>query len=246
MYNNTKEKPFAEIIESSCAKFLAQTWDPQGEAQLGSLVEVTTKNTNKFGTNKFGTNTFGTNKSGIITFGIITSIQTGSQDPMRYPFTYKKTEEELKKEQPQIFEFLKTTFDVQIVGYQNIQLDKYKLGEPKLDESKLDKSINYNLPSTPPKIHSFVKNADTKIIKLFFSKTDFLSLLFSAQISNLDEILLTILKNLKLTNTNLNKTSVNTNNKKEFYLNKFCRDFALLSKNDYKRLKLFLKRVQQI
>lgn len=236
MYDNTKEKPFAEIIESSCAKFLAQTWYPQEEARLGNLVEVTTNNTNKFGTK---------------TFGIITSIQTGSQDPMHYPFTYKKTEEELKREQPQIFEFLKTTFDVQIVGYQNIQLD-----ESKLDESKLDESINYNLPSTPPKIHSFVKNSDTEIIKFFFSKTNFLSLLFSAQISNLDEILLTILKNLNfiktslvktsLVKTRLVKTNIDANDQDKFFLNKFCRDFALLSNNDYKRLKLFLKRVQQI
>ena len=170
---------------------------------------------------------------------------------MHYPFTYKKTEEELKREQPQIFEFLKTTFDVQIVGYQNIQLD-----ESKLDESKLDESINYNLPSTPPKIHSFVKNSDTEIIKFFFSKTNFLSLLFSAQISNLDEILLTILKNLNfiktslvktsLVKTRLVKTNIDANDQDKFFLNKFCRDFALLSNNDYKRLKLFLKRVQQI
>lgn len=223
--NSFTTKPFAEIIESSCSKFLAQTWDPQGEALLGGLVEVSTKNTNTFGTNKFGTNIFGTN-----IFGIITSIQTGSQDPMRYPFTYKKTEEELKREQPQIFEFLKTTFDVQIVG----------------TTKTTDNVINYNLPLTPPKIHSFVRNSDAQTIKKFFSKTDFLSLLFSAQISNLDEILLIILKSLKLNKTGLNKTSLNKNDKNEFCLNKFCRDFALLSGNDYKRLKLFLKRVQQI
>ena len=42
--------------------------------------------------------------------GIVHQVQTGSMDPVRYPFAYQKTEAELRAEQPQIFEFLKTTF----------------------------------------------------------------------------------------------------------------------------------------
>jgi hypothetical protein len=152
------EKPFAEIIESNNAKYLAQTWNPQVMPKFGQLVETINNNTK--------------------IFGIITSIQTGSQDPMRYPFTYKKTEEELIKEQPQIFEFLKTTFDVQIVGFQ------------------ANDKIIYSLPSNPPKIHSFVNNLDKKSVQTFFNKTDFLYLLFNSQIHNLDEILIAILNDL--------------------------------------------------
>ena len=229
--NNAFEpNAFAEIIESSCSKFLAQSWDAKVMPKLGSLIQVKTNDT--------------------IIFGIITSIQTGSQDPMRYPFTYQKTEEELKREQPQIFEFLKTTFDIQIVGYQPVERTPACHASPSVEALREDrklvsvsqfssnKTINYSLPSTPPKIHSFVKNSNTNTIKNFFSKTEFLSLLFNAQISNLDEILLTILKNLNTTNQ--------TRGFDKIFLNKFCSDFALLSGNDYKRLKLFLKRVQSL
>lgn len=153
------EKPFAEIIESNSTKYLAQTWNPQNIPNFGYLVETTNNE--------------------IQIFGIITSIQTSSQDPMRYPFTYQKTEEELIKEQPQIFEFLKTTFDVQIVGF------------------KTNNEIIYSLPSNPPKIHSFVNNVNKNQIQMFFKKTNFLYLLFNSQIQNLDEVLIAILNNIQ-------------------------------------------------
>ena len=196
-----ENKPFAEIIESNNNKYLAQTWDPKFSPKFGNLIQ--------------------TNSNNIKIFGIITSIQTGSQDPMRYPFTYKKTEEELLKDQPQIFEFLKTTFDVQIVGHQLIghQLTGHQSSE----------KILYSLPSIPPKIHSFVKNADSQATKNFFSKTNFLPLLFNSKITNLDELLLAIIDNIQPTKN---------------FLEKFCSNFSLLSGNDYKRLKLFLKRIQ--
>ncbi|MBD3273579.1 hypothetical protein GF385_04500 [Candidatus Dependentiae bacterium] len=186
------KKPFAEIIESSCSKFLAQTWKHQTKPNLGSLVT--------------------TQINEIKIIGLVTNIQTGSQDPMRYPFTYKKTEEELKKEQPQIFEFLKTIFEVQIVGYKN------------------KNKIYYSLPTNPPNIHSFIKHTEEELFDKFFENTNFLPLLFNSQITNIDEVLIAMLSNIK----NLNKK----------FLSKFAKTFSLLSGNDYKRLKLFFKRAQ--
>jgi len=190
---------FAEIIESSLEGFLAQCWEWNFFPSFGSLVQVENKDE--------------------VTLGVVTQIQTGSMDPMRYPFPYQKTEEELLNEQPQIFEFLKTTFKVQIVGY--LQKDKFY----------------YLLPSKPCKIHAFVKNTKQITSVNFFSNSDFLHLLFafSNQITNLDELLLAILKQI-------NEQKQLTSQK----LDSFCQTFSLLTGNDYRRLKLFLKRVENL
>ncbi len=196
---SSKKEFFAEIIESSLEGFLAQCWEWNFFPSFGSLVQVENKDE--------------------VTLGVVTQIQTGSMDPMRYPFPYQKTEDELLNEQPQIFEFLKTTFRVQIVGY--LQKDKFY----------------YLLPSKPCKIHAFVKNAKQTTSINFFSKADFLHLLFafSSQITNLDELLLAVLKQI---NTQKQLTSQK--------LDSFCQTFSLLTGNDYRRLKLFLKRVENL
>ncbi|MFA5074587.1 MAG: HAS-barrel domain-containing protein [Candidatus Babeliales bacterium] len=195
----SNKKYFAEVIDSNISSFLAQSWEWNFFPEFGSLLQVDTKEQT--------------------IFGIVTQIQTGSMDPMRYPFAYKKTEEELRAEQPQIFEFLKTTFKVQITGY--------------LKENK----IFYALPSKPCQIHAFISKIDTQTEISFFKNANFMYLLFSFsnQIDNLDEILIAILNHLK--NKNI------LDNEK---FDCFCKTFSFLTGNDYRRLKLFLKRIQNL
>ena len=197
---------FAEIIESSLDSSLAQSWQWNVFPKFGTLVQIENKK--------------------IITLGIVTQIQTGSMDPTRYPFPYQKTEEELLEQQPQIFEFLKTTFKIQNVGY----IDKP-------EESIINKKNKcfYLLPPTPCNIHAFVKNCPLKIVSSFFDNPDFLNLLFafSNQLTNLDELLLAIIKQLNCLNLLSNKK-----------LSQLCQVFSLLTGNDYRRLKLFLKRIE--
>ncbi|MBD3231642.1 hypothetical protein GF322_03185 [Candidatus Dependentiae bacterium] len=197
---------FAEVIQSSLNNFLAQSWKWNFFPSFGSLVQVESADEN--------------------ILGIVAQIQTGSMDPMRYPFPYQKTEDELIQEQPQIFEFLKTTFNVQIVGYIESNKDK---------KQQMSQKIFYMLPPKPCKIHAFVKQADIKLIEIFFSKSDFLHLLFSYSnnAANLDELLLSIFRQLF-------KLKLLTSQS----LTCFCQTFSLLSGNDYRRLKLFLKRVE--
>lgn len=190
---------FAEIIESSLHTWLSQSWQWNQFPQFGSLVTATTK------------------KRTI--FGIVHQIQTGSMDPTRYPFPYQKTEEELLTEQPQIFEFLKTTFSCIVVGYQE------------------NNSIFYLVAPEPPTIHTFVSPASPQLSKQFLNNYSYLSLLFgqSGQIGNIDELLLAILNYQK----KLNVLS-------QEQLDSFINQFSLLTGNDYRRLKLFLQRVQNI
>ena len=153
------------------------------------------------------------------TLGIVSATQTGSIDPMRTPFPYQKTEAELLAEQPQIFAFLKTTFTVQIIGY--IQ----------------DDAIHYMLPPTPCKIHAFVAPSSPQTVAQFFKQPDFLNLIFAfaQNIPNVDELLLAIIRQL-------NHQSLLTHEA----FDAFCQTYSLLTGNDYRRLKLFLKRVERL
>jgi len=193
------KKPFAEVIESSLVSCLAQSWEWNNFPTFGSLVTIETKN--------------------MVIFGVVHQIQTGSMDPVRYPFPYQKTEEELLREQPQIFEFLKTTFSCLIIGYK----EKGK--------------ILYQLAPEPPKIHTFVATASQSLSKEFFAREQYLHVLFglAGQVHNLDELLLALLKTMRDTDC-LHKKHIES----------FMASFSLLTGNDYRRLKLFLQRAQHL
>lgn len=150
---------------------------------------------------------------------IVHHIKTGSMDPNRSPFAYQKTEEELLAEQPQIFAFLRTTFSCLVLGYQ----EKGK--------------ICYTISPEPPKIHAFIKPADTDLCKSFFYQDTYLHMLFSASnhIQNVDELLLALFKEQKA-------LDILSNQK----LHQLINTFSLLTGNDYRRLKLFLQRVQAV
>ncbi len=195
----SKEKYFAEVIESSLTGWLAQSWSWDTFPEFGSFVAIEGKKRT--------------------VFGIVHQVQTGSMDPVRYPFPYQKTEEELLKEQPQIFEFLKTTFSCIAIGYQE------------------KKSMSYLIAPEPPKIHAFITRPDAEISKIFFASTRYMHLLFthSAQIFNMDELMLALLKQhieLKI----LTKDKING----------FMQTYSLLIGNDYRRIKLFLQRAEHM
>jgi hypothetical protein len=184
----TTTSHFAEIIESHLDHYTAQCWQWDNFPIFGSLVIV--------------------QENLRTVLGIVSAAATGSIDPTRTPFPYQKTEAELKAEQPQIFEFLQTTFTVQIVGY-------YHHDNPH--------KIFYLLPQTPCKIHSFVAPASQPLAEHFFSHAEYLHLLFSFAhtIPNLDELLLAIMQQHHAI-TPLDQARIDD----------FCQTFALLTGND--------------
>lgn len=148
---------FSEIIDSSLTTATALCWQWDVMPEFGSLVSID-------------------NQDGLI-IGLVAGIQTGSSDPSRVPFAYKKTIEELKKEQPQIFMFLQTTLTIQLIGWVDKKTSK----------------LCYRLPSKPPLIHSFVSELPFELATSFLSQPDFLHLLKFFDESTLDEALLTLL-----------------------------------------------------
>lgn len=191
--------PFAEVIESSLMGWRAQSWSWDTFPLFGSLLTI--------------------QKKDITHIGIVHAIETGSLEAGRYPFAYKKTEEELLEEQPQIFEFLKTSFSCLTIGY--------------IKHNKL----YYQLAPQPPKIHAFVQEAPQELISLFFSSHRYLHILFSASHNtiNLDELMLAILAYAT------RHAPLPTKSFEEF-----INLFSLLTSNDYRRLKLFLQRAEPI
>ncbi|MBT3456454.1 hypothetical protein HN446_05310 [bacterium] len=190
---------FSEVVQSSLEQWKAQTWKWDNFPQFGSIVTI---------------------ESGKRTiFGVVFQVQTGSLDPIHAPVAYQKTEEELKSEQPQIFEFLKTTFDCLTIGY------------------KENGKFFYTLAPEPPKIHAFVSKTTSDMAKSFLHSNQYLHLLFGHEnkLGNIDELLLAILK-FKASKTTLTQESIE----------KFSQTFSLITGNDYRRLKLFLLRAQNI
>lgn len=186
---------FAEVIESSLQTFTAQTWAWDNPPRFGSIVSL-----------KSGSKTL---------FGVVFSVKTGALDGHRQPFAYQKTEEELKREQPQIFEFLITTFECLILGYQE------------------KTSIIYQWAPEPPKIHTFVSPATPQELAVICALDQYLHLIFNAVavVPNTDELLLALFKE-QVDNKLLSRER----------LHELLETFSLLTGNDYRRLKLFLQR----
>ncbi len=192
-------KPFAEIIASSLVSWQAQSWIWDTFPPFGSLLII--------------------KKKDITHIGIVYQIETGSLEPGRYPFAYQKTEEELLQEQPQIFEFLKTSFSCLTIGY--------------IKQNK----VYYQLAPEPPKIHAFVQEASKELIRKFFGSHRYLHILFGASHNTLqlDELMLAMLQYIT-NHITLHKES----------LHEFISLFSLLTNNDYRRLKLFLQQAEPL
>ena len=194
--NNNKQF-FSEIIESSLHGWLAQSWQWNVFPAFGSLVMA--------------------QDAKRTVYGIVYQVQTGSMDPMRYPFTYQMTQEQLLAEQPQIFEFLKTTFHCLTVGY--VQKGK----------------TYYLVCPEPMPIHTFVGQVSKEQLQQFFAHQNYLHILFgfASQVANMDELLLAVLRNLA-------HEGLLTTDK----FGAFIDNYSLLTGNDYRRLKLFVQRAE--
>ncbi len=194
----TKLHSFAEVIESSLHAFKAQSWQWDYFPAFGSLVTIQT--------------------SERTLFGIVYAVQTGSFDQGRYPFTFQKTESELRAEQPQIFEFLQTTFSCLTVGFSE------------------KNNLVYQIAPEPPKMHTFVHHATPAELSQFFSSCMYLHLVFgSPHITAVDELLLAVLR-VQAERSLLTK---------ELFF-EFVDTLSLITGDDYRRLKIFMSRAQSL
>lgn len=191
--------PFAEVIESSLPTWRAQCWAWDIIPAHGSILA--------------------THSGNRTIYGIVYAITTGPLDTQRTVFPYKKTEEELKRDHPHIFEFLASTVSCITLGY--------------ADHS----DIRYQMAPIPPKIHAFVTLPTKQELQAFFSEHGYLHTLFAQadQVTSLDDLLIALVEHM-----------AQTHNLTPERFSRFIQTFSLLTANDYRRLKLFIQRIQPL
>ncbi len=154
--------------------------------------------------------------------GIVYAIATGAQDAHRTPYAYQKTEQELLAEQPHIFAFLKTAFSCATVGFTH------------------QDTIIHQLCPQPPTLHTFVRLATTDELIMFLRSSDFLHLLFSAQLNHtIEELLLAFVQHTH-TYQKISPACFNS------FITTCIDTFYFLTNHDYRRLKLFLQRLEPL
>lgn len=152
-------------------------------------------------------------------FGVVYHIKTGSDDPVRQTFAYQKSEVELRQEQPQIFEFLKTDFSAIPLCY------------------LLDQRFVYALPPRPPQNHAFVRLATASELSALLASSGAVHAIFSqySKIDHFEELLLAFLRYLE--QFSLVSRAL---------LMQISEQLSLATTNDYRRLKMFMDRLGDI
>lgn len=190
---------FAEILESNLTTWSAQTWQWNNIPTFGSIVTIETSHKKMY--------------------GVIVDITTGPTDSIRQPIPYQKTEEELLQEQPQIFEFLKTTFQIIAIGFEE------------------NNQLFFQLPQQPPKIHSFIQYTSLQDKAQIFDSSDFLYTLTTTALNNfnLEELVLAIIKQL-----------INDNLLTKKCLDNIIETLFTLNKNNYLQTNILLHRINAL
>lgn len=111
----------AEVIASSTRAFEAEVYRDAEPPAFGSWVYVE-------------------QPGGTTLYGLVSHVEIGSLEPNRRAVAYGMSEEELRREMPQVAELLRTTFRAQVLAYGNSQ------GE-----------VRQTLPPQPAGIHAFVE-----------------------------------------------------------------------------------------
>lgn len=186
----------AEVIESSTTEFTGQTRELHEAPPFGTFIKV---------------------GSPVAVIGMVFDISTGSADLNRRPIAYGKTEEELRNEQPQIFELLRTEIKAKIVGY----CDQY--------------GMRQQLPPQPPRLHHFVYTCTPQEVGDFTGTGNFDYLRTLAGIGGTlsDELLIAaVQQTCRASQATSRQTLVEVG-----------KELARLLRDDYDRLQSILRRI---
>ena len=184
-----------EVIESSTSYFTAQACELNGAPGFGTFVKTQTP---------------------TVSYGLVYDSRTQSADANRKPTAYGMTEAELRREQPQIFELLKTEFDTVIVGHAG------------------ERGPLQILPPQPPGIHSFCYACSEKEVKALTENGDFVrTILGGSQMPN-DELIIASVRN-----------AWEVRGYDMAYLVKLGKELSRLIRDDYERLSSLIRRISQ-
>lgn len=188
-----------EVIESSTAQLVAESVQLHGAPGFGQFVRIECE------------------PQAII--GVVHNTRTQSLEANRRPSAYGKSEEELRLEQPQIFELLRTHFDVFVLGY-------FEGDRPILV-----------YPPQPARIHSFVYECDAEQVSAITAGDQFLRSLLEAPGLPTDELLLSTLRRAIEARDPLGQSS---------YLLSKGKELSRLLRDDYDRLSSIVRRLTDL
>jgi hypothetical protein len=182
-----------EIVESGTKGFIARSPRVGYAPPFGSFVRT---------------------DSGFPVYGLVYEIITGSREPGRKTDAYDMSIDELKREQPQIFELLKTEFHVLTLGY--------------LDGGK----IRFSLSPFPPPIHSFVYECTDREKEALSSEDFFLRAIISSPNVPADDLIISSLLSAQRARKD----------DKDFMV-RMGKSLSRFLKDDYERLASILRRL---
>ena len=150
-------QPFAEVIASSLKLVTGLCWDDASLPHFGSIVEIAYSN--------------------LTAYGIITEIASTITDDQRTPFAFKKSLEQLHKEQPQIFAFIQTTCTINIIWH----------------KKKHESEPTSRTPPTPAPLHASIQLAPLCFWKKALNNRELLlSITENIALTTADDCLITI------------------------------------------------------
>lgn len=182
-----------EVVESSTTELIAEARELHGAPSFGQFIRV---------------------EADLPVLAIIFNVFTHSIEPNRRPTAYGKTEEELRLEQPQIFELLRTEFQALVIGYVD--------GESPVQI----------LPPQPARIHSFVHLCTDEDVRAFTATDDYLRSVLNTSKVPTDELLIAVLRH-----------TLRAHAHSRDYLVRMGKELSRLMGDDYDRLSSVIRRV---
>ena len=192
--------PAAEILESRTTGWIAQCRELHCAPPFGSWVRAPEDERRE------------------VIYGVVSKIETAPFDLNRRPAALWTSEDEMSQKHPQIGKLLRTTFEVQCIGWSESQANQCE--------------IYQSLPPQPPRLHSFVLRCDDADVRRFTQKHDWIRLLLGGATENADELIIAVARNaIKARNSNIE------------YSIALGKTLALLLQDDYLRLRAILGRI---
>ncbi len=185
-----------EVIEASTMRIRAQREELEEPPAFGSFVKVSSGRD-------------------LTSFAVVYNAYETSIDPARRPMALGLSEEELRSQQPQIFEMLRLEFEAAIVGFK--------------DQSGLVKTY---LPPWPPRIHAFVELCTPGEIISLTDDLEFVRSLNSLPGIPTDELIAAAVR-MAYQNRDCDRT----------FLIRAGQEIALMLKDEYERARSILRRI---
>lgn len=192
-----------EVIESSTSELVAEARELDQAPAFGSLVHI---------------------EADFSTVGVVFNISTQSIEPGRRAMAFGMSANDLRMQQPQIFELLRTHFQVHVLGYME-GADPVQV-----------------LPPQPAPVHSFVHECDDELVKQWTASDEYLRSLLNRPAQRLpaDDLVIALVRRALRAHDGVRETAPAT--AREFGL-RTGKHLARLLRDDYDRLGSILRRI---